>query len=186
MTLPDTAQPDRVIAALRPHGRVLILPAILFVVTLGAMVWMTGAFRGSWFAWVVIIAGIVVIIVGCVKPFVSWLARTYTITARKIILQQGLFVRVRQELLHSRGYEVTVRRTAGQSLFRSGDIRINTTASEQPIDLKDVPNPVLVQSVLQDLVEGNAGASAHASDDANRTDATKRYDPSDLGGTQAI
>lgn len=196
MSIAANQAPERVIATLRPNARLLIGPAILFIVLAGALLWLTGVFQEAWLIWLVLIAGVVLLVVGCVLPFLSWLVRRYTITTRKIIVQHGLFVRVRKELLHSRGYEVTVRRTAGQSLFRCGDIRINTAANELPIDLKDVPNPVLVQSVLQDLVEGNAGAAEAlyggsasdliASHGASSTGATKRFDPSELDDTQAL
>lgn len=204
MTIAANQEPERIIATLRPNARRLIGPALLFIVLVGALLWLTGVFQEAWMTWLILIAGAFLLVVGCFIPFLSWLVRRYTITTRKIIVQHGLFVRVRKELLHSRGYEVTVRRTAGQSLFRCGDIRINTTANELPVDLKDVPNPVLVQSVLQDLVEGNAGAAelAYASDrpsgahrggtdliadhGAHTTDATKRFDPTELDDTQAL
>lgn len=188
MTFAANQEPERIIATLRPNARLLIGPAVLFIVLAGALFWLTGVFQEAWLITLILIAGAVLLVVGCVLPFLSWLVRRYTITTRKIVVQHGLFVRVRKELLHSRGYEVTVRRTAGQSLFRCGDIRINTAANELPVDLIDVPNPVLVQSVLQDLVEGNAGAaeSLIASHGAQTTDATKRFDPTNLDNTQAL
>lgn len=181
-------EPERVITALRPSTRLLIGPALLLIVLVGAELWLTGIFTEAWLTWLLLAAGAVVFVVGCGIPFVSWLARRYTITSRKLVVQHGLFVRVRRELLHSRGYEVTVRRTPMQSLFRCGDIRIDTAANELPVRLTDVPNPVLVQSVLQDLVEGNAGAAEAliASHGAHTTDATKRFAPDLLDDTQAM
>lgn len=186
MSPPVNAEPERLIANLRPNARRLVGPAVLFVVLVGAMFWLTGLTDLDWLNWLIVIGGLAVMVVGCVMPFFAWLVRRYTITTRKLIVQHGLFVRVRKELLHSRGYQITVRRTAGQSLFRCGNIRIETSATELPIDLVDVPNPVLVQSVLQDLVEGNAGAaeSLIASHGAHTTDATKRFDPEMFGDTE--
>ena len=64
----------------------------------------------------------------------------------------GLFVRTRQELLHSRGYDVTVRKAGLQPLFGSGDVLINT-GLEHPVVLRDVPGADLVQAALHDLME---------------------------------
>ena len=61
-------------------------------------------------------------------------------------------MRVRQELLHSRGYDVAVRRTWLQSAFRSGDVRINS-GLEHPVVLKDVPKADQVQRALNELME---------------------------------
>lgn len=85
-------------------------------------------------------------------PLASWLNRRYTITSRRIIFRHGFFVRIRQELMHSRGYDVTVRQNWLQSIFRSGDVLINS-GLEHPLVLKDVPNADLVQQVLHDLME---------------------------------
>lgn len=186
MSMPANAEPERLIANLRPNARRLIGPAALFIVLVGAMFWLTGLTNVAWLSGIIIAAGVLLMVVGSVLPFLAWLVRRYTITTRKLVVQHGLFVRVRKELLHSRGYQITVRRTAGQSLFRCGNIRIETSATELPLDLVDVPNPVLVQSVLQDLVEGNASASESliASHGAHATDTTKRFDPAAFNDTE--
>jgi membrane protein YdbS with pleckstrin-like domain len=85
-------------------------------------------------------------------PLFAWLGRNYTITTRRIVLRSGFLVRVRQELMHSRSYDVTVRKTALQSMFGSGDVLINS-GQERPILLKDVPDADLVQASLHDLME---------------------------------
>ena len=85
-------------------------------------------------------------------PLFAWLGRNYTITTRRIVLRSGFLVRVRQELMHSRSYDVTVRKTALQSMFGSGDVLINS-GQENPILLKDVPDADLVQAALHDLME---------------------------------
>jgi len=85
-------------------------------------------------------------------PLFAWLGRNYTITTRRIVLRSGFLVRVRQELMHSRSYDVTVRKTALQSMFGSGDVLINS-GQEHPILMKDVPDADLVQAALHDLME---------------------------------
>jgi hypothetical protein len=69
-----------------------------------------------------------------------------------------VLVRDRQELLHSRGYDVTVRRAGLQLLFGTGDVRIDT-GHEHPVVLADVPAPGLVSSALHDLIERSLTAS---------------------------
>ena len=64
-------------------------------------------------------------------------------------------MRSRQELLHSRGYDLTVRKNAVQSLFRSGDVLVNT-GLDRPVVLWDVPGADLVQATLHDLMEADA------------------------------
>jgi membrane protein YdbS with pleckstrin-like domain len=143
---------ERVIARLRPHGRALFWPTVVVFGTVGAMAYFSGSFAVEWQNIAVIGAGLFVIFLLGLVPLLAWLSHQYTITTRRIIIRSGFFVRMRQELLHSRGYDVSVRKHALQSLWRSGDILINS-GLEHPVRLKDVPSADLVQSALHDLME---------------------------------
>jgi uncharacterized membrane protein YdbT with pleckstrin-like domain len=144
--------PEAVIARLRPHGRALFWPTLALIVVLGAGGFFFGSFDEPWQNYAVAGAVVVLIVLLWVLPLLSWLGRHYTITTRRIVSRSGFFVRVRQELLHSRGYDVTVRKNAMQSLFRSGDVLINT-GLDHPVVLRDVPAADLVQGALHDLME---------------------------------
>ena len=109
-----------------------------------------GGILNTVFALGAVIVGIVLLL--WLLPLASWLNNRYTITTRRIIFRHGFFVRTRQELLHSRGYDVSVRKNAVQSLFRSGNVMINT-GLENPVVMRDAPSADLVQSALHDLME---------------------------------
>lgn len=129
----------------------LTFPVILLVAVAGATAYGLGIASELWQQLAIVGGAVLLILLGCFLPFLGWLTRRTTITTRRVIVRSGVFVRVRQELLHSRGYDVTVRRTWAQSAFGSGDVRINT-GHEQPFVLKDVPKPELVQGALQELM----------------------------------
>ena len=122
------------------------------ILILGATGYFYGSFDDTWQNLAVLVVALFLSIVLWLLPLLAWLGRHYTVTTRRIVLRSGFFVRVRQELLHSRGYDVTVRKRALQMLFRSGDILINT-GLDHPIVLRDVPGADLVQSALHDLME---------------------------------
>ena len=121
-----------------------------------AIVALTGYFGGSfskpWINVLIYVAAPLLAFFVWLVPLLAWLGRNYTITTRRIVLRSGFLVRVRQELMHSRSYDVTVRKTALQSMFGSGDVLINS-GQEHPILLKDVPDADLVQAALHDLME---------------------------------
>jgi uncharacterized membrane protein YdbT with pleckstrin-like domain len=148
----DAQETERVVARLRPHGRALFWPSVLLIATAAAIGYYQGSFAEPWQNVAVLVGGALVIVLFWLLPLVAWLSKRYVITTRRIILRTGFFVRVRQELLHSRGYDVTVRQNGLQSLFRSGNILINT-GLEQPVVLRDVPGADLVQAALHDLME---------------------------------
>jgi uncharacterized membrane protein YdbT with pleckstrin-like domain len=151
---------ERVVARLRRHARVLILPVVLLVVVAGVATYALLVLPEPWQQLTVAGVSLLIVVVGCILPFLAWLARRTTITTRRIIARSGLFARVRRELLHSRGYDVVVRRTWGQSAFGSGDVRINT-GHEHPFVIDDVPKPFQVQAALQELMDE---ARSHVAD----------------------
>lgn len=164
------ASPESVVARLRPHARILFWPTVAVIADVGAVSYFQGSFPESWMNAALLIAGGLVALLAFVLPVLSWLGHNYTITTRRIVIRSGLLVRTRQELLHSRGYDVTVRRAGLQLLFRSGDVRINT-GLEHPVVLRDIPDADLVQAALHDLMEASLNPIA-----ARRQQAQSRQD----------
>jgi membrane protein YdbS with pleckstrin-like domain len=166
--------PERVVARLRPHARVLFWPCLAVIALAFGMGYYTGAFPEPWQNLTVLAVGALLILLLWFLPLLSWLGKRYVITSRRIVLRHGCFVRIRQELLHSRGYDIVVRKNAMQSLFGSGDVRINT-GLEHPVVLRDVPGADLVQSVLHDLMERslNPIAARRQAESAGAPDETR-------------
>jgi uncharacterized membrane protein YdbT with pleckstrin-like domain len=146
------APSERVVARLRPHARALFWPSLILIATSGAVGYLSGQVTEVWVSVLLYAGAAAIVLLLFLLPLAFWLSKRYTVTTRRIILRHGFFVRVRQELLHSRGYDVSVRKNLLQSAFRSGDVRINA-GLENPIVLQDVPRADLVQSALHDLME---------------------------------
>jgi uncharacterized membrane protein YdbT with pleckstrin-like domain len=147
---------ERVVARLRRHARVLALPALLLVAVAGATGYVVPVLDEGWPRLAAVVVAALVVLVGCVIPYLSWLAARTTITTRRVIVRRGLFVRVRRELWHRRGYDVQVRRGWLQRTAGTGDVRLET-GHDVPVVLRDVPDPLAVQAALHELM-----ASAHA------------------------
>jgi membrane protein YdbS with pleckstrin-like domain len=145
---------ERVIARLRPHGRALFWPSLVLIAAVGAIGYFQSAFPLGWENSLAMAGAALVIVLLWLLPLLSWLGKRYIITTRRIILRSGFFIRVRQELLHSKGYDVTVRKNSLQSMFGSGNVQINT-GLDHPVVLRDIPNADLVQSALHDLMESS-------------------------------
>jgi membrane protein YdbS with pleckstrin-like domain len=149
-----SAEAERVIARLRPHGRVLLVPTLLMLATVGVASYFVGNLDEEWQNSALLFGAVAVVVLLWLFPLLAWLSRRYVITTRRIVVRHGLFVRTRQEVLHSRGYDVRVRRHAIQAVFRTGTIEIRT-GPERPLVLRDIPRPGLVQAALHDLIEKN-------------------------------
>jgi hypothetical protein len=142
ITGPAGGPEERVVARLRRHGRVLALPALLLIATVGATAYLVPALEG-WPQTATLL--------GCALPYLAWLASRATITTHRVIVRRGLFVRVRRELWHRRGYDVQVSRSWLQGVIGAGDVRLET-GHEVPVVLRDVPGPLAVQAALHELM----------------------------------
>lgn len=145
------ATPERVVARLRRHGRVLLLPAILFVALVGGAAYAAGLVAEPWQRFAVLGVAVLLGLLVCLLPYLSWLTSRVTITDRRVIVRSGVFVRVQRELPLRRGYDVTVRKTPAQRMAGSGDVRIEV-GRDRPFLLKDLPKPELVQQALHELL----------------------------------
>jgi uncharacterized membrane protein YdbT with pleckstrin-like domain len=154
-TGPVTGADERVVARIRRHGRALALPALLLVATAGATAYLVPALEG-WPQLAVLIGAALVVVLGCLLPYLAWLTARTTITTRRVVVRRGLFVRVRRELWHRRGYDVQVSRSWLQGIVGSGNVRLET-GHEVPVVLHDVPAPLAVQAALHELM-----AESHA------------------------
>lgn len=169
-----TEQPETVIARLHTSGRRLILPAVLLVLIAGATAYLYGNLPEQWENLALPFVAATVVLFVVLFPYLFWLSRVYVITTRRVVLKSGFFTRERQELMHTRGYAVTLRRGPLQFMVGSGDIRIDSGA-DRPIVLRDVPRAALVQATLADLMENSTHV---ATTRQQQLDATRRpFDP---------
>src|SRR5690554_2512030 len=151
----DPAPPsERVLARLRPHARALFWPSLILIAGAGALAYFSEVFLEPWQNALLLGLGSLALALIWLIPLLRWLASRTVITTRRIVIRRGLSTRTRQELLHSRGYDITVRQRALQSMFGSGDVLINS-GLEHPVVLRDVPGAQLVQGALHDLMEKN-------------------------------
>lgn len=149
-----TPEAERVVARLRPHGRVLFLPTLILIATVGVTAYYAGNLEEEWENNALLIGAAAIVVLFWLLPTLSWLSRRYVITSRRIVARHGLFVHTRQELLHSRGYDVRVRRSAVQRMFRTGTVEVRS-GSDRALVLRDIPRPDLVQEALHDLIESS-------------------------------
>lgn len=150
---------ERVVARLRRHARVLILPTVALLAVAGGAGYAVGFVEETWQLLALAGGALLLVLLLCLLPYLAWLTARTTITTRRVIMRRGVFVRVRNEVAHARIREVTVRKTPGQSLFGSGDVRLDV-GQETPVVLHDLPKPQLVQGALHELVEASHRGSS--------------------------
>ncbi len=118
--MPPKDPRETVVARLRPHVRGLVWPGILLLLIAGATGFFAGSLPEEWMNLGVLVAAGILVLLGCIVPWLRWLSRGYTITSRRTVVRSGMLVRERRELLHSRASDVTVRASPLQRMVRVG------------------------------------------------------------------
>lgn len=149
MTIAET--PERLVVRFRPSGRHLFWSALVTIAVCGATGWYWGHVPEGMEHWMLIAAaGLVIVLLGVV-PLIRWASQSYRITTRRVITRRGLLTHTTQELAHSAGSSIRMRRGPIQRLFGEGTITL--TAGADTLVLRNVPNVLLVQEVLADELE---------------------------------
>jgi membrane protein YdbS with pleckstrin-like domain len=144
--------PETILVRVRPHARRLALPVLVLFATAGSYGWFGGRLPEEWQNWAILIAACSLVFFVTLLPVFAWLGHRYTITSRRIIARTGFIVRHRQDLYLTRVTDVRMRRTPGQVLFGTGDVRV-VAGPDLTVVLRDVPSPKLVAAMLGELTE---------------------------------
>lgn len=136
----------------RRHARHLLWSAVIFIALSGIIPFYAGTFIEPWQNWMVVGGGIAVAFVLVIVPFFTWLARTTTVSTRRIIMRSGVITRHRSELPLTQIRELKLKRGPIQRMFGAGDIVLQTEMSD-PHVLKNVPRVKPIAQAIQELIE---------------------------------
>lgn len=149
---------EKVVAKLRRHAGGMLWSALAFILLSSAAGFGSGYLTEAWMLIAMWAAYLALVIALVILPWLRWLASTVAITTHRVIISDGLFVRSRREILLIRVQDISVRRTAGQMLFGSGDVLLGVGA-EKPVRIHALPRPNLVLAALTELLQGVAPRS---------------------------
>ena len=125
MPPPGAPSAELLVARFRGHARRLFWSALILIGLFGATAYFYDNLPSPFENWMLLAAAGVILLVAVVIPYLVWLSRTYTLTTRRIIVNQGLGARQRREMSHVRGYSIAVRRGILQRVWGAGTITLS-------------------------------------------------------------
>lgn len=154
--LPPPGAPDHelMVARFRGHARRLFWSALVLIAVCAVAAYFYDNLPSGYENWMLLAAASALVLLLVIVPFLVWMSTSYTITTRRVIVQDGLGARRRRELSHTRGYSIAVRRGLIQRLWGAGTVTLSNGV-DAPLRLVNVPSVHLVHEVLADQVEVN-------------------------------
>ncbi len=142
---------------LRTHGKALLAPVLVLLVTAVLVGVALAAAPPEWQPWVTwMLLGLAgVVVIGWVLlPYLRWLTTTYTLTNRRIITRRGIINKTGHDLPLGRINNVAYERSLLDRILGCGTLQL-TTAAEAPVSLHDIPDVERVHVLMTELLFGD-------------------------------
>jgi uncharacterized membrane protein YdbT with pleckstrin-like domain len=145
---------ESVVVDTRTHPKAVIMPGIVLLVTLVVAVYLDRKVSNGVVSLIVWLLALVVIVVWSVRPFLSWLTATYTITNRRLITREGLVARRGHDIPLARISDVAFDQGVLDRMLGCGTLVVSDASTHGSVRLHDIPDVESVQRTLTDLLGG--------------------------------
>ena len=160
MAYPDELLSDneRVVIHKHPHWKMLVLPVLVLLVTVGAGAYLASLVSDqSWhlIAWIVLAAiGALLVIWFTIVPLIRWRTTHFVITTQRVLVREGVLSRTGIDIPLTRVNSVQFRHSFFQRLLGCGTLVIES-ASDEPLEFDDIPQVERVHSMLYRELHGD-------------------------------
>jgi uncharacterized membrane protein YdbT with pleckstrin-like domain len=147
---------------MRPHWRGLILPVLWLLLTVFVGVWLYASLGSwSWSAggvietvgrWAIIIAGLLILALWVIRPFLYWVTTQYVFTNRRIITRAGVISKKGRDMPLAKVNNVSFEVGVLGRILNYGRLEV-TSASDENLVIDDVPNVEVIQRDVYRLHE---------------------------------
>jgi uncharacterized membrane protein YdbT with pleckstrin-like domain len=144
---------------LHPHWIRLVTPVVVGVLALGLTLFGVLAIPAGRAQqagqWLVLIAGVLVVIVFTIRPWLRWLTTSYVITTERVIIRQGILSRTGRDIPLQRLNDVSFSHSLWERFLGSGTLVIESAGERGQVILDDVPRVENVHAVLYRLADAD-------------------------------
>lgn len=149
---------ERVVIHKHPHWKMLLVPYIVLLVTLGAGIWLAILAQDlSWSTLAFILIGAVALILIVwlfLAPFVRWRTTHFIVTTDRVMAREGVIKRTGIDIPLSRISSVRFEHGLIDRVVGCGTLIIESS-SEEPLEFDDIPQVEKVHSLLYREINDN-------------------------------
>ena len=156
---------ESVVVDTRTHPKALVLPVLVLLVTLAVAIYLDRHVGNRIASLVIWVLALVAVVWFSVRPFLSWLTATYTITTRRLITREGLIARRGHDIPLMRISDVAYDMGILDRIVGCGTLVISDASTHGEVRLHDIPHVEDVQRRLTELLGGGMASSTTRDDD---------------------
>ena len=168
---------EHVVVSTRTHVKALLVPA-LWLIVVAAVAGFVSSFTGRagkaqpLLLAVVWLLALLVLLWLVVRPFLSWLTTTYTVTNRRLITRTGVLSRRGHDIPVPRISDVAYEHGLVDRMLGCGTLIISDASERGRVRLHDIPRVEQVHLQISALLHGDGadGYDAYDQDDDDRDD----------------
>ena len=160
---------EHILLSTRTHVKALFVPALVLIVVAAAGGYLaslpSGAHAGAWRLAIGVIA-LLLVLWYVVRPFLRWLATSYTFTDRRLITRTGLLTRTGHDIPLNRISDIEYQKGLLDRLFGCGTLVISDASNDGEVLLNDIPHVEQAQlTVSNELYRHTQGSTSRPSVD---------------------
>jgi uncharacterized membrane protein YdbT with pleckstrin-like domain len=142
---------EQVVVHKHPHWKMLLLPVLAFLLTIGLAVYLAALARDlSWapIAWLLIsLLAVVLEVWLTLRPLIRWFTTHFVVTTRRVLVREGLLSRQGIDIPMTRINSVQFRHNVLERLLGCGTLVIES-ASDEPLEFDDIPGVEKVHAII--------------------------------------
>lgn len=143
---------ESVVVDTRTHPKALIVPGLVLVLTLAVAIFLDRLVDNGVVSLIVWILAAVVFVWWVLRPFLSWLTSTYTITNKRLITRTGIISRKGHDIPLMRISDVAFDQGIVDRMLACGTLVVSDASTHGSVRLHDIPRVESVQRTLSDLL----------------------------------
>jgi uncharacterized membrane protein YdbT with pleckstrin-like domain len=142
------ADDESIVYELRPHWRALVVPIVVFLVTIGFGVYLLAKWDNSVGRWLIGLVMLVLFVVWVVRPFIYWWSTQYVFTDHRIIVRTGIIARKGRDMPLSRVNDVSFEHSFIERFLNCGTLLVESAGTQGQLRIQSVPN---VEQIQRDI-----------------------------------
>jgi len=144
---------ESVVLDLHPHWKVVVLPVVELLATLGLAGFLLAVVDDSIGRYAILGVAALLVLVFFLWPLLKWRTTHFVVTTERVVMRTGVLARSGRDIPLQRVNDVSFQHTFFERLLRCGKLTIESAGEHGQVVLPEVPHVEWVQREVYKCVE---------------------------------